>query len=197
MSSKREIMTFSGKMFDFLIPSVDIICIEDIAHHLACVNRYTGATRVPYSVAEHSVRCSYVPVGDPLLNLMHDSAEAYINDIPRPQKKNLGWCRFHIVLEWQWNPYEDIESNILYAIFKKLHIPFPVNFPGGPTKQADDIMMATEVRDLMPPQGFDTFLRLGVIPKDIEPLPHKIEPWAWDKAEREFLRRYKELRECG
>lgn len=32
--------------------------IESLAHQLAQINRYTGATRRPYSVAEHSLLCA-------------------------------------------------------------------------------------------------------------------------------------------
>lgn len=33
--------------------------IASLAHQLAQINRYTGATRRPYSVAEHSLLCGF------------------------------------------------------------------------------------------------------------------------------------------
>lgn len=187
MNRNREIITYTGEVFDYLRPRFEDICIEDIAHHLACINRYTGATRVPYSVAEHCVRASNLPVGDPLMNLMHDSAEAYIGDIASPQKQNLGWYDDGFFIS-----YSSAEAEIMRQVGHALDILRMKSWLVTPpdTKQADRIMMATEVRDLMPPENveyFDPWLD-GTAPADFV-----IEPWGWEKAEREFLQRYEEL----
>jgi len=191
MNKNREIMTFTGKMFDFFKPKPETICIEDIAHALALTNRYGGHTLEPYSVAEHSVRCSLLPVGEPLLNLMHDAAEAYINDIAKPQKAGLGWVNMDICPLM----YQHVEAEILRNIGKVLGLPALASWLATPkgVKRADIIMMATEVRDLMPPQAFGIFRDLGWIPKDVEPLPANICPWDWQSAEENFLMRFKEL----
>ena len=191
MNKNREIMTFTGKMFDFLKPTPEIICIEDIAHHLALINRYTGATKVPYSVAEHSVRCSLLPVGEPLLNLMHDAAETYIGDIASPQKVGLGWVIRNICPSM----YQHVEAEILRNIGKALGLPALASWLATPkeVKRADNIMLATEVRDLMHPQCFGIFCDLRWILEDIEPLPANICPWDWQSAEENFLMRFKEL----
>ena len=106
------IQTFSGKAFFPLIPDASDICLRDIAHHLALVNRWTGASRVPISVAEHSVIVSeraeqlamardpdQLPLpfrgayGRVIYNkmvgqwgLLHDASEAYIADVASPLK---------------------------------------------------------------------------------------------------------------
>jgi hypothetical protein len=188
--NQREILTFTGKVFDFFKPEPEMICIADIAHALALTNRYSGHTSQPYSVAEHSVRCSHIPIGDPLLNLMHDSAEAYIGDIPSPQKKGLGWefppNGFHI-------QYEQFETEILRQIGMALGVRQLKCWLTMPkeTHVTDKIMIATEVRDLMPPIWVEKF---SVWLDEEKPLAEKIVPWSWDKAEQEFLSRFYELR---
>ena len=52
---KAEIVTYTGKLFDIFDPKPELVCIEDIAHSLANQCRYTGHTKVFYSVAQHSV----------------------------------------------------------------------------------------------------------------------------------------------
>jgi len=193
--NKRKMLTFSLKIFDFFKPKPEDICIEDIAHHLALINRYNGAIRVPYSVAEHCVRASYLTTGDPLVNLLHDSAEAYIGDIIAPHKYGLGW---DFLSPFGAISYGQVEAEILRQIGKALDVSELACWLTMPkeTKAADITMYLTEVRDLMPPQGYKLFRELGWIPDGFEPLPDRIVPWAWQKAEREFLMRYKELTRC-
>lgn len=81
------ITTFTGKKFHFLDPQPDQICIEDIAHQLAAESRFSGATTKFYSVAEHSVFVAFcTPLKHRVAALLHDAAEAYFRDIPRPLK---------------------------------------------------------------------------------------------------------------
>jgi len=49
------IMLVSGRRFDFLNPRGSDFGIEDIAHGLAHICRYSGQCRAFYSVAEHSI----------------------------------------------------------------------------------------------------------------------------------------------
>ena len=88
------IATWTGKAFDL----VDITSWEasfdlaDIAQALSTISRFGGHTKF-YSVAEHALRVSeYLrTTGEDdmtqLLGLHHDDTEAYMGDIPRPQKK--------------------------------------------------------------------------------------------------------------
>lgn len=183
----RQILTHTGKMFDFLHPTPDMICIEDIAHALALTNRYSGHTHSPYSVAEHCVRASYLTIGDPLINLLHDSAEAYIGDIPSPQKKNLEW----LIPQKGVVYYSAVEWKVLKIIGEALNVEQLEEMVfDSKTKQVDLIMLAIELRDLMPKKAIDVFSRQLI---GISPSQQKIYPWDWCLAKNKFLARFKEL----
>lgn len=84
------IQTYSGSAFDFENPETHLFRKLDFAHSLAMIPRFNGHTRFPYSVAEHSIRASYlVPEEKAFEALMHDVSEAYVCDIPTPLKKLL------------------------------------------------------------------------------------------------------------
>lgn len=93
------IMLRDGSLFDpfdpeSLLPSVHVFC-----HSLSMLNRYTGHTNRPYSVAEHVVHLATSPevreAGLVRAALLHDFGEAVTNDIPRPFKQALPeYCAF-------------------------------------------------------------------------------------------------------
>lgn len=173
------IQTFTGKAFEPLDPQVEDICIEDIAHSLACMNRFTGHTRIPYSVAQHSVLASVhirdlygVSVRMQLATLMHDGSEAYLVDVPKPIKS-------HLV------GYEEIETRVQYAIGQKFGLDM-LDFNHPLVKEVDFRMLATEKRDLLGPEPRSWG-------KLIEPFEEVIVPMGWQEAEAAFLARFKEL----
>jgi hypothetical protein len=85
------IKTCLGRYFDLAKPREQEYPIEEIAWHLAHINRFTGAAEVPVSVAYHSVRVSNaVPPQYALAALLHDAEEAYYGDISSPAKKLVG-----------------------------------------------------------------------------------------------------------
>lgn len=89
--SEYWIQTFTGKKFDLLEPIEDMICIEDIAHHLSQVNRFGGACKFPYSVAYHSILvCNKLDVAWKLDGLLHEAEEAYYGDLTTQLKNLLG-----------------------------------------------------------------------------------------------------------
>ncbi len=181
---KAEIVTYTGKLFDVLNPKPELVCIKDIAHSLANQCRYAGHTEEFYSVAQHSVLMAVATElpGDPMQKLLHDSAEAYFGDIASPLKRR-------IMVELNTNclyPISDIEWNLLRTIQEALGI----NLDLGPDiKEADMWMLATEVRDLMPPHPvWDKYI------EGYEPLKHII-PWTPTFAESQFLHTYHEILE--
>lgn len=90
------ILTRSGRQFSFTNPHPDMVDVEDVAHALSHINRFTGHTTYAYSVAQHCVAVSrYLELtGQPVLvqyaGLMHDAHEAYFGDISAPLKAFLG-----------------------------------------------------------------------------------------------------------
>ena len=103
-------LTSTGQAVDLrFIGAIDISML-DIAHHLSQINRYTGAAKRPYSVAEHSLLvCEILEreggERDPsvlLAALMHDAHEAYTSDLSSPMKQVVGeaWRREEARVEY-------------------------------------------------------------------------------------------------
>lgn len=85
------IKTALGRYFPLDSPEDFEYRIEEIAWHLAHINRFTGAARVPISVAYHSVMVSMgVPRHLALEGLMHDAEEAFYGDVSSPLKRLIG-----------------------------------------------------------------------------------------------------------
>jgi hypothetical protein len=87
----HSIRTFSGKYFSFSEMDPDTIDIKDIAHALSHIPRFTGHTREPYSVGQHSIMACLAAADSAvkLDALLHDATEAYMNDIAKPLKDML------------------------------------------------------------------------------------------------------------
>ncbi len=88
------IETYTGRAVRPLHSHVEDISIIDIAHALSNQCRYAGHTEFFYSTAQHCcLLADYVAKDrkgtalDCLQILLHDSAEAYLVDIPRPVKQ--------------------------------------------------------------------------------------------------------------
>jgi hypothetical protein len=165
--------TFRSLAFDYVKPTPGMVCIEDIAHHLANICRFRGACICFYSVAQHSVLLAQlVPPELRKPALLHDSPEAYLDDWPRPLKvamKQLG------VLAGMEKLYDSIAEVIGVKFGVEL-----VNL-APEIKHADNVMLATEKRDLMGPPPMPWV----ALP---DPLLSIIEPWSPERAELEFLR---------
>ena len=172
------IQTYTGKRFWPLDPRAEEVDILDIAHALSNLCRFGGHCREFYSVAEHSVRGSYlVPEPDALWFLLHDSPEAYMVDIPRPIKHSPG---LELVRE--------IEARIMAVISNAFNLPWP---EPESVKRADLVMLRTEQRDLMgdPPADWESAVR------DAIPLANKIIPVSPKRAKEMFLARFNFLME--
>src|SRR5438128_5709421 len=102
--------TYTGRRFYPLAPAIEDVDLRDIAHSLAHQCRYAGHVDRFYSVAEHCVLLSRaVPAEYALDALLHDAAEAYVVDVPRPLKRNLAG-------------YAEIEDRALSTILQALGV---------------------------------------------------------------------------
>lgn len=79
--------THTGRVIDLSRFSEDDVDIEDIAHALAHIVRFTGHANKPYTVAQHSMLvCDLTPQPHKRWALLHDAAEAYFGDVSLPLK---------------------------------------------------------------------------------------------------------------
>lgn len=167
---------YPARRFWPLDPRPEEIEIETIAHALALQCRFGGHCREPYSVAEHSLRVSYhCDPEDALWGLLHDAAEAYLCDLPRPIK-----C------QPEYAVYREHEARIMAAVCERFGL--PPQMPQS-VRVADEVLLATEARDLIGPHVL-TEWRLAYAPLDDGYL---IEPLHWSMAKRAFLRRFEGL----
>lgn len=167
-----SIMLQSGAWFDFAAPQTSPFTIEDIAHGLAHICRYSGQCRAFYSVAEHSLLVSETATGFELEALMHDAAEAFLGDITRPLK--------HMLPD-----YKRIEGKVEHAIFSRLGIQTPLP---REVKKADLRVLAAEQRQIMP-RGTDDWMR----GQDVVPAPIIVRHLPPDEAKRAWLERFHAL----
>jgi 5'-deoxynucleotidase YfbR-like HD superfamily hydrolase len=192
------IRTHTGRKFWPLDPRVEDVDIQDIAHALSLVCRWTGHTYCFYSVAEHSLRVSHLAekmaLADwrnamgkatgghdwarrvALWGLMHDASEAYLCDMPSPLKHATGIGQL----------YKAFEKRLMEVIAERYdltpHMPAVV-------KDADRILLNTEARDLMDVADADA--EEWRVPGDR--LPETIFPMDAQHAEVEFMRRFEAL----
>ncbi len=159
------IRTFTGKRFFVLKPRPEDVCIEDIAHALSMLCRYTGHTRRFYSVSEHSVLVTGV-VAERLnaqgragdagnLNvlrwaLLHDASEAYTGDLTRPLKHQAELALFR-----------EVEARIMGVIAEHFNLIGP---EPEIVREVDKEIIGTEARGLKFGEGLAT----------VEPLPAMI-----------------------
>jgi len=190
------ISTWGGGSFNITDPKPDMVKIEDIAKSLSCLCRYTGHCNDFYSVAQHSILMANLTefngMGTPLQRLFHDSAEAYIGDISTPLKRILLVDPLHFGDTRPGRSYQKIrtvEKRILKVIGQALGVKLPDKDAYVP---ADQIMMATEVRDLMNPKSRELFADQL---QGITPLNYPLSPWEWKAAYELFLQSYNELKE--
>jgi len=171
----RWIETYSGGKLHFLNPQPEEIQITDIAHALSLTCRFGGQCKSFYSVAEHSIRVAeIVPPKYKLQALLHDASEAYLPDLPRPIKAKLP-------------EFKSMELIILYNIWLRFGIS-KILRGEKVIKGADNILLATEARDLM--SNMDNWAPLP------EPLREKILPWKSQQyVEAVFLRKFELYRE--
>lgn len=172
------IATRHGIAFELLVPTPEMIDWRDIAYGLGHLCRWTGHTMRFYSVAEHSCRVASLVrerlPGDKdayLYALLHDAHEAYVGDFSAPLKQALKRvAQGDNVAKLITRP---IDRAIYLAFGLSPEVPAHV---GAAIHDADMVLLATELRDLMPASP----------PWDSpppEPLPARINaPWGPARA---------------
>lgn len=165
------IRTFSGMKVFLLEPSLESINIIDMAHSLAHICRFTGHPKKFYSVGQHSVYVSWIcPPEQALWGLIHEGGEPFFSDLNSVAKRLPGM-----------DAYRTYEINFR----TKTAVKFGLSPDEPPSvKEADNLMLVTEQRDLM--WGDERSSTLV-------PLALKIKPWSSRKSKRVFLLRFKEL----
>lgn len=138
---------FGGVAYEFGSTELpDGVSIKDIAHALSQQVRFAGHCDERYSVARHSLVVSKLldaSTKDALYGLIHDVAETVTGDIPGPMKATMS----AEVRKW----YKGIEDAANRALFARLGVPYPIPKDiAERVKRADEIALATEIRDVMP-----------------------------------------------
>lgn len=147
MTRIHYMLTASGDRYALNGPELGTPNLKDIAHHLAQCNRFAGAAKRPYSVAEHSLLCLKIAAerggGHDLQRaaFTHDWHEAYTQDVISPIKRALGLL----------TPALDLfERRHAGHVRKHFGLSEAFDKHADEVREIDMIALATELRDLMP-----------------------------------------------
>jgi hypothetical protein len=163
------ILTHSGRRVDPLNLHPEDVDIEDIAYSLSNQCRWSGHC-LWYSVAQHCYLVSLeADEQDQLWGLLHDATEAYLVDLPSPIKR-------------QMPEYVAAEHRAMRAICTRFGLP-----PHEPKSVtiADEVLLATEYRDIMPHRVDFPALRA--------PRRLNIQRLSPDAARAAYMRRFEDL----
>lgn len=169
------IRTYTGRKFWPLDPDSSDVAVEDIAHALSQLCRFTGHTREFYSVAQHSVlaskRLEAVSADHAMFGLLHDASEAYLLDLARPVKHDPAMTFYRVK--------ESILQRVIYNAFALFSEEPPE------VKAVDELLLHCELRDLMTGSHPAHAARAGTEPQ-IRPINAKV-------AKLQFLEQFTRL----
>ncbi|KKL92281.1 hypothetical protein LCGC14_1886250 [marine sediment metagenome] len=172
--------TSLGGRFFPLDPRPEEVHVSDVANGLALDCRYAGQGAVDryYSVAEHSFHMTCYaqrlgwPPGALLATLLHDAAEAYLNDLPRAVKRAVG------------TGYTWVEGRVQAAVEQRFGVEQEAKEWKSRIKSLDNRIIANEKAAIMrhpQPWAFDQYASLdGVV----------IHCWNPPQAKKAFLEMY-------
>jgi 5'-deoxynucleotidase YfbR-like HD superfamily hydrolase len=162
--------TYTGRLIDLANFRREDVHIPDIAHALSLINRFTGHSKCPYSVAQHSVMVSRLTQPEiAMWGLLHDASEAYLGDVATPLKSLMPG-------------YRELEEHVQRTVAKVFGLPWPMP---ADVKTADLRALMAEKRDLV-----SVSHDWGI---DVEPACGPINPYCWTQAKQLFEDRFKEL----
>ncbi len=173
MSARKGdwIQTALGRQFWPMDPRPEDVHLDDIAYALGMTCRFGGHCLRFYSVAEHSVHLARLCSPESAMwGLLHDAAEAYLVDVPRPVKRFLPG-------------FKEAERAVELAVAERFGLP-----PDMPAevKALDNAMLAAEqAQNMAPPPA--TWAAMGA------PAPVKLEFWSPVRARREFEAEFRRL----
>jgi len=172
------IRLYSGVMFDYNAPELCLVEIEDIAHALSNVCRFAGHVSHFYSVAQHAVNCSLI-VDDEFAYtaLLHDTAEAFTNDIPTP-------------LKYAVPMFKDLEVSIETAMAARFGFTYPLP---DEVKVADLQMLKLEKEAMKGSDNTEWSVLDGVVSDHLRPIVN-LSMMSPTIAKQQFLARFEELR---
>lgn len=160
--------------------------VAEIAHSLACINRYNGHALRPVSVAEHSLLAAQVLADDgapplvQLAGLLHDAHECIAQDLTSPAKQVIGAA---------WRAWEEPWEHAFHKAFGLEEL---FRAHRAAIRRADLVALATERRDLMHPDGPPWEVLQGV-----QPHPHvrmrDHDAFTWDDWRQAFIDLHDEL----
>jgi hypothetical protein len=179
------IKVWSGRKVYLGDPQPGDFTIDDIAHHLAGIYRYTGGSR--FTVAQHCVVAARMAERFyqseellPARMLIHDADEAYIGDVSSPLKSLLP-------------DYINIEQKMQLAMESF----FDTTFIGDPLVREIDYRMWLTERAILfggrhGPQSSDYQGPLSPFPL-LNECSHYFEEWDSSTAEEEWLFAHRRL----
>lgn len=188
----------TGHYLNVADPSGADIRIEDIAHKLAQINRFGGATYYPYPVAQHALfvairlRNTGATLEEQFAGLHHDDAEYITTDIQKPIKLYLGADDKLSDMEDAWQ--HEIEKRLGIASYDKALI-----------KSADTFAVLVEAKNLLPSKGRNWRARPaqqqwkllgGKLPEQLRTPNYWRGELHWSQARDEWLTHHYLLREA-
>lgn len=167
----------SGVMFNYNDPGASDVSIEDIASALSNVCRFAGHLPRFYSVAQHALNVSLIVApGHEKAGLLHDTAEAFTNDLPTPLK-------FAVPI------FKQLEVSIETAMAARFGFQYPLS---DEVKLADLQMLKIE-KELIKGCDADWAVLHGVESDHLLPKV-LIAPMTPEQARSAFLQRWEEVR---
>ena len=170
--SNNDILTYTGIYMDPFRMTPGQVKIEDIAHALSMMTRANGHIAHFFSIAQHSINCAIEAQERgcsqrvQLACLLHDAAESYIADVPRPVKHRL-------------SGYAELETHALGVVFEAF---------GIGVLSPDEAVAVSQIDDAMLYHEFDVLK--GVAISDERPglcTEHDFAPHNIEGTERRFL----------
>lgn len=172
------IRLLSGAMFDYDNPSASEVRIEDIAGALSKVCRFAGHIPQFYSVAQHAINTSRIVTQEHAFTaLLHDTAEAFTNDLPTPLKFKAG------------DFFKPLEVRIESAMAARFGFAYPLP---DPVRLADLQMLSIEKIKLKRDNSHWDCLT-GIETAHVEHLVD-LSPMTPSRAERLFMEHFEDLR---